>query len=115
MITRIRGGISSRMAASRMNGRELHLPPSARRARSSKSALKRLFKSGKEAPRMGTRTYRTLIVIAALAFAATAVAHGIEGQAPSKPRNVSTEETAFGRAGDPKRVSRAIDVGMSDQ
>jgi uncharacterized cupredoxin-like copper-binding protein len=60
----------------------------------------------------------TKIFIAAVAMALTQLA-GAHGEAKherkSSARPTSTEETAFGREGDPKKVSRTIDVGMDDQ
>ena len=45
----------------------------------------------------------------------TAWPHGDSGQkAPARKKAISTEEKAFGREGDPKRVSRTINVDMSD-
>jgi uncharacterized cupredoxin-like copper-binding protein len=61
--------------------------------------------------------YRTTAVAAMLALAAGAAwSHGgsHENKAAAKPAQVSKEEHPFGRAGDPKRVSRTIDVGMDD-
>jgi uncharacterized cupredoxin-like copper-binding protein len=53
----------------------------------------------------------------ALAFAAAAaLAHG-DATRPSAPRKFDAgkvEDTPFGRAGDPKKVTRTIRVGMSD-
>jgi uncharacterized cupredoxin-like copper-binding protein len=51
----------------------------------------------------------------AMAIAASAaMAHDVS-QAPEKAFDPATdEETAFGRAGDPRKVTRTIKVGMSD-
>ena len=50
-----------------------------------------------------------------LAIAGSALAH--EGAKPPKKAAtpISTEETAFGREGDPKKVARTINVDMSDK
>lgn len=44
---------------------------------------------------------------------APAAAHGDSKQ--SAPRNISTTEMAFGREGDPKKVTRTLQVDMSDR
>jgi uncharacterized cupredoxin-like copper-binding protein len=54
---------------------------------------------------------------AMLAFGtAAALAHGDDGRAPKKPAYdaAKVEERAFGREGDPKKVTRTIRVDMSD-
>lgn len=58
---------------------------------------------------------KTLIVLAAFALAAPLVyAHG-EGDAHGKPAGLQPmAETAFGRTGDPKKVTRTVRVDMSD-
>ncbi|TAM17994.1 MAG: hypothetical protein EPN62_19715 [Candidimonas sp.] len=61
-------------------------------------------------------TQNTLKAVAfALAFASTAaLAHG-DAHAPTTAYDAATvEETAFGHAGDPKKVNRIIKVSMSD-
>ena len=58
---------------------------------------------------------RSLLTAAATVWAASAWAHGDShgsGQQAKKP--VSTEETPFGRAGDARKVSRTLSVGMYD-
>ena len=55
-----------------------------------------------------------LAALAALAFSAGAHGHG-DAAHDTKPRAISTEETVFGREGDPRKVSRTIDVEMSDK
>jgi uncharacterized cupredoxin-like copper-binding protein len=56
-----------------------------------------------------------LATFAALAMTA-GVAHGHEKpHAKKEVKAISTEETAFGREGDPKKVSRTINVDMSDK
>ncbi|HEX2831046.1 MAG TPA: cupredoxin family protein [Burkholderiales bacterium] len=56
---------------------------------------------------------------AALVVLATTVPAFAHGEKPhtSKPedRAISTEDKAFGREGDPKRVSRRVSIEMSDQ
>jgi uncharacterized cupredoxin-like copper-binding protein len=44
-----------------------------------------------------------------------AYAHGEKPHAKKQARAISAEETAFGREGDPKNVSRTISVDMSDK
>lgn len=61
------------------------------------------------------------LAIAALALALAAAtpsahSHGeSHGKAPARPRAVSVEETAFGREGNPKHVTRTIQIDMSDR
>lgn len=47
---------------------------------------------------------------------AVVLAHGDSHakKAAAKPAHINAEEHAFGRAGDPKKVSRTIQVGMDD-
>ena len=47
--------------------------------------------------------------------AGTAYAHGEKPNAKKQAKAISTEETAFGREGDPKKVTRTINVDMSDK
>ena len=56
-------------------------------------------------------------VIVALAFAVSSsvFAHGEKSGAPKGKAVISTEETSFGREGDPKKVTRTIKVGMNDK
>jgi uncharacterized cupredoxin-like copper-binding protein len=61
--------------------------------------------------------HRTTAVAAILALAAGAAwSHGDshEKKAAAKPAQVSKEQHAFGRAGDPKKANRTIQVGMDD-
>lgn len=53
--------------------------------------------------------------LAALA-ASSAFAHGAGGHAPKAPAYVASqvEDTAFGRQGDPKKVTRTLTLDMSD-
>jgi uncharacterized cupredoxin-like copper-binding protein len=44
----------------------------------------------------------------------TAHAHSDKPHAKKSAKRISTEETAFGRQGDPKKVSRTVMVDMSD-
>jgi len=55
-----------------------------------------------------------LTAIAVCAFGAGAHGHG-DAKHEKKPRPISTEETAWGREGDPHTLSRTIDVDMSDK
>lgn len=55
----------------------------------------------------------TLAAAAFLASGSQALAHGPETHA-KKPAKISAEEHPFGRQGDPKRVSKTIQVDMAD-
>lgn len=60
-------------------------------------------------------TIITLALLAAIG-STTAWAHGDAKQAPgAAKKTISMEEKSFGREGDPKKVTRTIDVDMSDQ
>jgi uncharacterized cupredoxin-like copper-binding protein len=54
--------------------------------------------------------------VGAVSIPAPVFAHGgsHEKKAAAKPAQVNVEEHAFGRAGDPKKVNRTIDVGMDN-
>lgn len=56
------------------------------------------------------------IFLAALAggYLGVAFAHGEGAHAKKEVRPVSVEEYAFGREGDPKKVTRTVRVGMAD-
>jgi uncharacterized cupredoxin-like copper-binding protein len=58
---------------------------------------------------------KTIAVAIAVALAGSALAHEGAKQQKKADAPISTEENAFGREGDPKRVSRTIDVEMSDK
>jgi uncharacterized cupredoxin-like copper-binding protein len=62
--------------------------------------------------------FRSVVIGTALALGAGAAwSHGDgshEKKAQAKPAHVDAEEHAFGRAGDPKKVSRTIDIGMDN-
>jgi uncharacterized cupredoxin-like copper-binding protein len=61
--------------------------------------------------------FRSAVLATALALgpgAAWSHGDGHEKKAVAKPAHVNAEEHAFGRAGDPKKVSRTIHVGMHD-
>jgi uncharacterized cupredoxin-like copper-binding protein len=58
---------------------------------------------------------RVLVAILALAFAGAALAHGDAKHEKKAARQISTEETVFGREGDPRKASRTINVDMSDK
>jgi uncharacterized cupredoxin-like copper-binding protein len=58
---------------------------------------------------------KPLILAIALALAGPALAHEGAKQHNKAGAPISTEENAFGREGDPKKVSRTIVVDMSDQ
>lgn len=54
---------------------------------------------------------------AAFVIPAPVLAHGDshEKKAPAKPAHVMAEDHVFGRAGDPKKVSRTVRIGMDDK
>lgn len=57
-----------------------------------------------------------LATCAALALTiGIAFAHGEKPHAKKEARPISTEETPFGKEGDPKKVSRTINVDMNDR
>jgi uncharacterized cupredoxin-like copper-binding protein len=58
---------------------------------------------------------KPLILAIALALAGPALAHEGAKQHNKASAPISTEDNAFGREGDPKKVSRTIVVDMSDQ
>ena len=59
---------------------------------------------------------RHIVLAAALATSAGGVlAHEGTTHAKKAAAPISTEEMAFGREGDPKKVSRTVNVGMSDK
>ena len=58
---------------------------------------------------------RSLVVVSMLFVSAPALAHGeAEGKKRWSHAAAQIEEKPFGRAGDPKRVNRAVRVDMSD-
>lgn len=50
-----------------------------------------------------------------IAMSASALAHGDKAHAPKPGKAISTEETPFGREGDPRKVTRTIRIDMSDK
>ena len=58
-----------------------------------------------------------IAVVAAIlvAFAPTTLGHGDAKHEKKAARPISTEQTPFGREGDPKKVSRTVNVDMNDQ
>ena len=50
-----------------------------------------------------------------LSLGTAAWAHGDKAHAPKEKKAISTEEKAFGREGDPKKVTRTIKVDMNDK
>jgi uncharacterized cupredoxin-like copper-binding protein len=56
--------------------------------------------------------HHLIVAVAALLVAATAQAHG--PKAHDQGPNLEMVETAFGRTGDPKKVSRTVDIEMLD-
>src|SRR5258706_14554530 len=55
-----------------------------------------------------------LLAIAVLLVAGIARGHGDADHATKEARPVSTEETAFGREGNPKKATRTVRVSMAD-
>jgi uncharacterized cupredoxin-like copper-binding protein len=57
------------------------------------------------------------LALPAMALCACSGVAGAHGEAPhdAQPHAAASEETAFGRAGDARRVVRTIDVDMSDR
>ena len=58
---------------------------------------------------------QVVLVVAALSSSSTAFAHTEKPHEPKEKKAISTEETPFGREGDPKKINRTIKVGMSDK
>ncbi len=56
-----------------------------------------------------------VLAAAMAAVAPLAIAHGDAKHEKKAARPISTEETPFGREGDPRKVSRTVNVDMSDQ
>lgn len=55
-----------------------------------------------------------LTAVALVSGGSQAFAHGPADQGAKAARKISTEERAFGREGDPKKVSKTIQVEMAD-
>jgi len=55
-----------------------------------------------------------LLAVAVSLVAGMAWGHGDAGHATNEMRPVSTEETAFGREGNPKKAARTVRVSMAD-
>ena len=55
-----------------------------------------------------------VLAAALAAFTQPALAHGSAKHEKRASQPISTEETSFGRPGDPKKVSRTLSVGMYD-
>lgn len=65
---------------------------------------------------MKTRQLLQVVVAAAAVVASTAYAHGDKPSAAARKFDASqVEDTPFGRQGDPRKVTRTIRVGMTDQ
>ena len=58
---------------------------------------------------------KIIVALLTAALAGPAYAHGDSKHGKKAARAISTEETAFGREGDPKKASRTISVDMSDR
>ena len=67
-------------------------------------------------PYMTNRTLLPAIALALLATATASFAHGDDHHAVAKKPDdaAAVEDTAFGRAGDPRKVSRVIRLSMTD-
>jgi uncharacterized cupredoxin-like copper-binding protein len=63
---------------------------------------------------MHIRTIAVAVTLALVAGAAWSHGGSHEKKAAAKPAQVNAEEHAFGRAGDPKKAARTIQVGMDD-
>ena len=57
----------------------------------------------------------TVFAASIAAFTPSAFSHGEVKHEKKAARPISTEQTPFGREGDPKKVSRTVTVDMSDQ
>ena len=57
---------------------------------------------------------RFAIFVAAFAASALALAHDKAQHKKVEKKSISTEETAFGREGDPKKAIRTVKIDMSD-
>lgn len=55
------------------------------------------------------------LAIAGLVYATAAAAHGEAKHEKKASKAISTEQKVFGREGHPKKVSRTVNVDMSDQ
>ena len=60
------------------------------------------------------RSVTRLLAFAAMLAAGSAWGHGDAGHATKEVRQISTEETVFGREGNPKKVTRTVRVSMAD-
>ena len=56
-----------------------------------------------------------IIAALALTISGSVWAHSEKAHAPKEKKPISTEEKAFGREGDPRKVTRTIKVDMSDK
>lgn len=61
------------------------------------------------------KLHLSLLVATFMAIAQPAFAHGDKHEKKAASRVISTEESAFGREGDPKKASRTVNVDMSDK
>jgi uncharacterized cupredoxin-like copper-binding protein len=72
--------------------------------------------AARQYPGTAMRTFaRTLLALTFLLAAWPVHAHGDAKHEQKGARSISKEETAFGREGDPKNVSRTIKVDMDDR
>ena len=58
---------------------------------------------------------KTLVLAAAIALSSPAMAHGPKPHAAKGIDYAKAEETAFGRAADPRKATRTVRVEMTDQ
>ena len=59
--------------------------------------------------------HKAVLTAGLLVFGQAALAHGDKKHAGKESRAISTEETPFGREGNPKKASRTINIDMSDK
>jgi uncharacterized cupredoxin-like copper-binding protein len=63
---------------------------------------------------MNNQCFIHTVAFALALVASTAMAHDVSHAAKKNLSSAAREETAFGRAGDPKKVTRMVRVAMSD-
>ena len=63
---------------------------------------------------MWKKVWSALFASALLASGSQALAHGEKGHAKKSDQKISTEEKAFGRQGNPKKVNRTVQLDMAD-
>jgi uncharacterized cupredoxin-like copper-binding protein len=60
------------------------------------------------------RFIKVVVLATSALLSANVLAHG-DAKDDKKPRPISTEQKPFGREGDPKKVTRTIEIDMSDK